>query len=218
MNFTSTIRRRAFCASTLADLAGSSARAQQQRPLSNYTTRQQPQLPARQARAPSFTIVNNSLTKLVTTLETFLYESRLCVERTDRESEVAAMRRLGIALLLLAFAITAQWGAAQPSSQSPTAPTNSTGSGLIVVPAGTTVPLAITDAIMAKTAKPGENVYAQTAFPVTADRQMAIPAGTYVRGQIDTLKKPGIFSPHAEFEIHLTQIIFANGYTVNLST
>ncbi|HTX14915.1 MAG TPA: hypothetical protein VMD77_06445 [Candidatus Baltobacteraceae bacterium] len=128
------------------------------------------------------------------------------------------MRRLGIALLLFAFATAAQRGPLQPSSQAPAEPANNAGSELIVVPAGTTVPLAITQAVMAATAKPGESVFAQTAFPVTADGQMAIPSGTYVQGQIDTLKKPGIFSPHAEFQIHFTQIIFANGYTINLSS
>jgi hypothetical protein len=46
---------------------------------------------------------------------------------------------------------------------------------------------------------------------------MAIPPGTYVQGQIDALTRPGWLSPHAQFQIHFTKIIFANGYTVELA-
>jgi hypothetical protein len=86
----------------------------------------------------------------------------------------------------------------------------------IVVPAGTQVTLALTSPIMARSAAIGSAVYTQTAFPVTLNNQMAIPAGTYVQGTIDTLKRPGFFSPHAEFQFHFTKMIFANGYTVVL--
>jgi hypothetical protein len=46
---------------------------------------------------------------------------------------------------------------------------------------------------------------------------MAIPPGTYVQGQIDSLTRPGWFSPHAQFQIHFTKIIFTSGYTVQLT-
>jgi hypothetical protein len=70
---------------------------------------------------------------------------------------------------------------------------------------------------MAKTAKAVESVYAETAFPVAVNDQMAIPPGTYVQGQIDTLTRPGWLSPHAQLQIHFTKIIFVNGYTVELA-
>jgi hypothetical protein len=64
--------------------------------------------------------------------------------------------------------------------------------------------LALTSPILAKTAKGGDSVYAQAVFPVAVNNQMAIPPGTYVQGQIDTLTRPGWLSPHAQFHIHLT--------------
>jgi hypothetical protein len=70
---------------------------------------------------------------------------------------------------------------------------------------------------MAKTAKAGDGVYAQAAFPVGVNNQMAIPSGTYVQGQIDTLTRPGWLSPHGQLQMHFTKIIFANGYTVELA-
>ena len=62
----------------------------------------------------------------------------------------------------------------------------------------------------------GDSVYAETVFPVAVNNQMAIPLGTYVQGQIDTLTPPGWLSPHAQFQMHFTKIIFADGYTVEL--
>jgi hypothetical protein len=75
----------------------------------------------------------------------------------------------------------------------------------------------LTNPILARTAKPGDAVYAAAAFPVAVKNQMAIPPGTYVQGQIDTLTRPGWLSPHAQFQIHFTKMIFANGYTVELA-
>jgi hypothetical protein len=46
---------------------------------------------------------------------------------------------------------------------------------------------------------------------------MAIPTGTYVQGKIDALTRPTWRVNRAEFQIHFTKLIFANGYTVLLS-
>jgi len=72
----------------------------------------------------------------------------------------------------------------------------------------------MTAPVWARTAKAGDPIYAQTAFPVAVNNMMAIPPGTYVAGQIDAMTRPGFFSPHAQFQIHFTKLIFANGYTV----
>lgn len=98
----------------------------------------------------------------------------------------------------------------------PTQALNTQPAPRMVVPAGTQVTLALTNPIMAQSAGIGSAVYAQTVFPITLNNQMAIPAGTYVQGKIDALKRPGLFTPHAEFQFHFTKIIFANGYTVLL--
>jgi hypothetical protein len=121
-----------------------------------------------------------------------------------------------MAILLTALTSAAQTAPPQPDSQGRAQARSTTAKSRIVVPAGTTVSLALTNPILAKTAKAGDSVYAETAFPVAVNNQMAIPPGTYVQGQIDTLTRPGWLSPHAQFQIHFTKIIFANGYTVEL--
>jgi len=127
------------------------------------------------------------------------------------------MRRLTLALLLSALSAASQTTFLLPDVQGQTQAKSSTSKAKIIIPAGTTVSLALTEPILAKSAKAGDSVYAEAAFPVAVNNQMAIPVGTYVQGQIDTLARPGWFSPHAEFQIHFTKIIFTNGYTVELA-
>jgi len=85
----------------------------------------------------------------------------------------------------------------------------------IIVPAGTHVPLTLTNPIQSKSAHKGDAVRAVTAFPVTIGTQLAIPAGTYLEGVIDRVIKGG-FSGRAGLELHFTRMVFANGYNVVL--
>jgi len=126
------------------------------------------------------------------------------------------MKRLARVILAVSLIFAAQTAVLSADSQSQTQATSTAAKSWIEIPAGTTVPLALTNPVWANTAKAGDGVYAETAFPVAVDNQMAIPVGTYVQGQIDTLTRPGLFSPHAQVQIHFTKLIFANGYTVEL--
>ncbi|HZD31243.1 MAG TPA: hypothetical protein VE779_06235 [Candidatus Angelobacter sp.] len=84
------------------------------------------------------------------------------------------------------------------------------------VPSGTKVPLTLTQGITTKTAKEGDPVYAQTAFPVTQNNRIVIPAGTYVQGVVRHVLRPGHVKGRAELQMSFTSMIFPNGYTVLL--
>jgi hypothetical protein len=91
----------------------------------------------------------------------------------------------------------------------------------VTLPAGTKVELAVTRAVWARTAKPGDPLYAQTNFPVGAGNGVAIPPGSYVEGKIEAVTPPTRRTSRAELQILFTKIIFANGYTIvlpNLTT
>ncbi|MGH9454851.1 MAG: hypothetical protein ACRD2O_12865, partial [Terriglobia bacterium] len=128
------------------------------------------------------------------------------------------MRILASAVLSIALMCAPQAPAAsQPQSDlqsQPQATTTSPQNSTITIPPGTAVVLALTRPIWSRTAKPGDPVYAETAFPVAINNDMAIPPGTYVEGQIDSIARPGWLSPHAQFQFHFTKMIFANDYTV----
>ena len=84
------------------------------------------------------------------------------------------------------------------------------------VPAGTKVPLTLTQGITTKTAKEGDPVYAQTAFPITQNNRIVIPAGSYVQGVVRRVVRPGRVKGRAELQMNFTSMIFPNGYTVLL--
>src|SRR5215831_2522252 len=93
------------------------------------------------------------------------------------EDEARLMHRFLIAILSMAVLAGAQ---TQESSQAG----SSTGSASkqITVPAGTKVLLHLRSPINTKSARVGDDVYCETAFPVAQDNVMVIPARTYVKG------------------------------------
>jgi type IV secretion system protein VirB10 len=98
---------------------------------------------------------------------------------------------------------------AQPEPDPPAAPS-------ITVPAGTKIPLTLKQGINSKSARPGDPVYAQTAFPITQNNQIVIPAGTFVQGEVRQVVRPGRVKGRAQLQMSFTSMIFPNGYTILL--
>lgn len=89
-------------------------------------------------------------------------------------------------------------------------------SPVITIPAGTKVPVTLTSPVIAKNTHKGDSVRVVTAFPVTVGTQMAIPAGTYLEGEIHKVQKPGR-SGQGHLEMHFTRMVYSNGYEVALT-
>ncbi len=85
-----------------------------------------------------------------------------------------------------------------------------------IVPVGTKIPLTLKQGINTKSARPGDPVYAQTAFPITQNNQIVIPAGTFVQGEVRHVVRPGHVKGRAALQMSFTSMIFPNGYTVML--
>jgi hypothetical protein len=86
----------------------------------------------------------------------------------------------------------------------------------LTVPAGTEIPLILKSAIDTKNTRVGDGVYCQTAFPVVVDNVIAIPAGTYVKGEIVRAQRAGRIKGRAEIQFKFNTLIFPNGYTVDI--
>ena len=86
----------------------------------------------------------------------------------------------------------------------------------LTVPSGTKIPLTLKQGVTTKSARPGDPVYAQTAFPITQNNQIVIPAGTFVQGEVRRVVRPGRVKGRAELQMSFTSMIFPNGYTVML--
>jgi type IV secretion system protein VirB10 len=121
------------------------------------------------------------------------------------------MRFLPVVMLCSACAL------AQTAPQAAESSNNASEAPLrVTVPAGTKIPLALKHAVSTKSVRPGDPVYLETTFPVAENNRILIPAGTYVQGVIDSVKRAGRVSGRAELLMHFTTLIFPNGYTVSL--
>ena len=116
-------------------------------------------------------------------------------------------------LLLAEIAIAA---AQTSSAPNPAAPPVESEKTTLTIPAGTKVPLSLKQAISTKTAKDGDPVYAEIAFPFVVNERVVIPAGTYIQGRIERVQRGGHVKGRAEVLIHFTSMIYPNGYTVML--
>jgi hypothetical protein len=107
-------------------------------------------------------------------------------------------------------------GAAAAAASAPTgSPSANSAPAQLIVPAGTRLPLILHNSINTRNAQPSDPVYLETVFPVIVNGKIAIPAGSYVQGEITEAKRPGKGKGAAEVRIRLTTLIFPNGYTVN---
>ncbi len=104
----------------------------------------------------------------------------------------------------------------QPATESSDPPPAPPVTKPIVVPAGTKIPLTMKQGVTTKSARPGDPVYAQTAFPITQNDQIVIPAGTFVQGEVLRVVRPGRVKGRAELQMSFTSMIFPNGYTIIL--
>ncbi len=120
-------------------------------------------------------------------------------------------------LLLAGIGIGITIAAAQTSpAPNPAAPAVESEKPTLTIPAGTRIPLSLKQAISTKTAKDGDPVYAETAFPYVVNDRVVIPAGTYIQGRIERAQRGGHVKGRAEVLIHFTSMIYPNGYTVML--
>jgi hypothetical protein len=121
------------------------------------------------------------------------------------------------ALIGIAGGIAAQELKTRTEASKPPAPAVQNSGPLITVPAGTRVPLQLRQPISTKGAKPGDPIYAQTTFPVVVDGAIVIPAGTWVQGVVDSVKRAGRVKGTAELQFHLTKLIYAHGYMLDIA-
>jgi hypothetical protein len=127
-------------------------------------------------------------------------------------------------ILLLSFSCAVAVAQNAPATQMPEnatpaaapAATSQTSQHHVTVPAGTEVLLQLKSGIDTKNSKVGDGVYCQTTFPVIVDNVVAIPPGTYVKGEIVRLQRAGKIKGRAEMQFKFTSLIFPNGYTVDM--
>jgi hypothetical protein len=109
-----------------------------------------------------------------------------------------------------------------PGASAPIAPADAAVSApkpgsTVEVPSGTSLPLVLHNGISTHSAKVGDPVYFETLFPIMIDGRVAIPAGSYVSGEVTESKRPGRVKGRGELMIKLNTLILTNGYMVSLN-
>jgi type IV secretion system protein VirB10 len=119
--------------------------------------------------------------------------------------------RWTIGLVLLLAAIPSLPAQAPVAGSTTAAPVNT-----YTVPAGTRILLTLKNEISTRLAAPGDPVYLVSDFPVLEDGAVVLPAGLYVKGVVDSVKRAGKVKGRAQLQMHFVSILFPNGLEVPL--
>ncbi len=87
----------------------------------------------------------------------------------------------------------------------------------LILPAGTKLPLVLRNGINTRTAKPGDSVYFETAYPIAQNNRILIPMGSFARGHLLEAKRPGRVKGRGEFRMMIESVTLPNGYTFSLA-
>lgn len=101
---------------------------------------------------------------------------------------------------------------AQEAAQ-PTTARAASASSKIVVPAETTIPLVLRNTISSRTASVGQAIYCETIYPITVGNRIVIPTGSYVKGSVTQVVRPGRLKGKAQLGLRFDSITLANGTT-----
>ncbi len=85
-----------------------------------------------------------------------------------------------------------------------------------VIPSGTRIPLELESAINSRTAYAGQSVYCRTIFPMVVNNRIVIPVGSYVRGSITQVKRPGRIRGKAQLGLRFDWLTLPSGVTRRL--
>src|SRR5262249_40434383 len=119
--------------------------------------------------------------------------------------------RLMAAAAQLLFASLCLGQAPAPQAQQPEPGT--AGKTMLTVPSGTRILMALVRPVSTKSTKPGDPVYLQTTFPVTAGDKFLIPAGTFLEGTLAGFQR---HKGRLELQMQSAALVFSNGYKVDL--
>ncbi len=87
----------------------------------------------------------------------------------------------------------------------------------IVLPAGTTLAVHVSEAISTKTAKEGDVFTGATASPISVNGKVVIPKGAHVEGVVVQSKSPGKFKGEGTLSVKLTTLT-AEGASYRIDT
>ncbi len=86
----------------------------------------------------------------------------------------------------------------------------------IVVPAGTSIPIALSTFLNTRSSQVGDNFYADTTYPIWIQQRQVIPRGSVIKGTVTQLERPGKVKGKGRIAIKFESILLPNGVTREL--
>lgn len=88
----------------------------------------------------------------------------------------------------------------------------------LVVPTGTVIPISLATRISTKDAKDGDSIQGKIIHPITVNNKVVIPAGSWVRGKVTEVKRPGRISGKGELAINFQTLTLPSGINIPIYT
>jgi len=125
------------------------------------------------------------------------------------------MRMLPKILLLAAAGLCF---AQERQPMKPSATTNTQNEdGSYTLRAGTRIPLTLMNSVSSKNAGPGDQIYLETLIPTVVNRQVIVPAGSYVIGSIVESHRPGKVKGKGDLYLKFDSLMLPSGATIDLA-
>jgi type IV secretion system protein VirB10 len=118
---------------------------------------------------------------------------------------------------LLIAAILASAVSVPGQAQSKDAPADAV-SNRVEIPAGTRILLTLRSAVSTSSAREGDGVYLESAFPVAAGGRVVIPEGTAFQGVIASAQRSGRIKGRATLQMRVERMIYSSGYAVEFAS
>jgi hypothetical protein len=119
-------------------------------------------------------------------------------------------RSLLLTLLALAVTLLPMLGRGQNAIAPVATPLPDTR---MVVPANTTIPISLRNTISSRTAYVGQAIYCETVYPITVNDRIVIPVGSYVKGAVAQVVRPGRVKGTAKVGLRFESITLRSGVT-----
>ncbi len=132
-------------------------------------------------------------------------------EAAPARGNMMFLRFLGL-FLVASFLVVPQRAVGQDAS-APAKSHTDPGSTKFVVPADTTIPLALKNALSSRTAYVGQAIYCETIYPITVADRIVIPVGSYVKGAVTQVIRPGRVKGRAQLGLRFESITLPDGTT-----
>lgn len=115
-------------------------------------------------------------------------------------------------LVILAVSLTT-FGMAQEPSAVPSAPPSQPE---LVVPAGTTLTIALSTFLNSRSTQIGDTFHADISYPVWLQQRQVIPRGSVIKGSVTHVQRPGRLKGKARIALRFETLLLPNGISRDL--